>query len=561
MRVRLFAFLAVVSLVAVPGAARSAAAEKTAEPAAVGQFQSIAELIADIKYLASLAGHEEEARQFDEMIKSQVGEKGLQGIDTKKPWGFYNTDVGTPGTILVPISDEKAFLDLLDHLNQKVEKGDDGIYSLSPDFPPVTIYFRFAHKYLYATAQDKDIIAKEKLLDPAKVLSPNRTSTVSLLLHLDQIPDGLKRMGLGQFEVAVANAKDEKPVGETDAQHAFKVQFLDDLVKRVNRFAKEGGDLDVRLNVDRKAHRLTAEATVTGKSGSKLKTNIADLGKETSLFGSMVGAGSAMNMLAHGALPADLRKAFEPVVDEAVSKALEHEKDETKRQQAEKVLKALNPTFKSGEVDAGFSLRGPNADHFYTVLAGIKLTDGKAVENALRDLVRTLPERDQAKVKFNAEREGKVRIHRVDAQDSYDTKARHVIGSNPIYIVIRNDAALITAGPDALQAIKDLATAEPIAQPQFEFDMGLARLAPLMAKEHPEAGKAAEQAFAKAGKGSDKIRFSVQGGDALKVRFSMQAAVVRFFSRVAEISGQHAQQTFREVGDKIEVSPAPSRKP
>ena len=108
MRVRLFALLAVLSLAAVPSPARSAEAKKAAKPAAVGQFQSIDEIMADIKYLAALAGHEEEAEHFDGIIKSQIGEKGLQGIDTKKPWGFYNMVVGTPGTVLVPISDEKA---------------------------------------------------------------------------------------------------------------------------------------------------------------------------------------------------------------------------------------------------------------------------------------------------------------------------------------------------------------------------------------------------------------------------------------------------------------------
>src|SRR5437660_10747398 len=120
MRVRLFALLTVLSLAAVPAPVRSAETDKSSEPAAVGQFQSIDQIIADIKYLAALAGHGEEAKQFDEVIKSQVGDKGLQGIDTKKPWGYYNTDIGTPGTFLVPISDEKAFLALLDHLDQKV---------------------------------------------------------------------------------------------------------------------------------------------------------------------------------------------------------------------------------------------------------------------------------------------------------------------------------------------------------------------------------------------------------------------------------------------------------
>ena len=44
---------------------------------------------ADFLYLAKVAGQEEKAKQFDGMIQSKIGDKGLEGIDPKKPIGAY----------------------------------------------------------------------------------------------------------------------------------------------------------------------------------------------------------------------------------------------------------------------------------------------------------------------------------------------------------------------------------------------------------------------------------------------------------------------------------------
>ena len=290
MPVRVMSFLAVLVATALPAAGRTAETKKeAAQPTLVLRLQSIDDLMADVKYLASLGGHEEEAKQFDAILQAQVGDKGLQGIDTKKPLGLYTTlspdVVSSTGVVLVPISDQKAFLDLLERVNQPAEKGADGIYTISPTNVPMAIYLRFANRYVYATARDKSALDKDQLLDPATVLAASRPATVSLAARLDQIPDGLKQIALQQFELEIANAKEKKAPGETEAQQKFKEEFLDDFAKRVSRVIKEGGEVAFRLNIDRVAHELTAEASLSGQSGSSLAGEIADLGHTKSVFG------------------------------------------------------------------------------------------------------------------------------------------------------------------------------------------------------------------------------------------------------------------------------------
>jgi hypothetical protein len=349
-------------------------------------------------------------------------------------------------------------------------------------------------------------------------------------VHLDQIPDELKQLALVEMEGQIQKAKSEKAPGETEVQHKFKEQVLEDSWQRIKRVTTEGGQLTLQFNVDQKAGQLTAEMGLTGKPGSKLTANINELGKSQSLFAGALGKGSALSMLAHWTAPPELRQAFEPVVDELVSKALQNEKDETKRKEAEKFLKALDPSFKSGEIDVAFSFRGPTAEKHYTILAGIKVKDGAALDTAVRDLVKALPERDRAKVKFDIETVSNVKVHRVDAQKEFDAKTRETVGDHPIYVAIRDDAVLVTVGPNGLNALKEMLAAQPKVGPQFQMEMSMARLAPLMARENKHAAEAADKAFGKAGKDKDKIRFSVEADKTFKVHFSMEAAVVTFFS-------------------------------
>jgi hypothetical protein len=61
-------------------------------------------------------------------------------------------------------------------------------------------------------------------------------------------------------------------------------------------------------------------------------------------------------------------------------------------------------------------------------------------------------------------------------------------------------------------------------------------VAPLIDQGRAEAAeKAAKETFANAPSGSDLVTFSVQGGPSLKVKWSMKALGVTFFTRVHDL--------------------------
>ncbi len=550
MLTRWFPALAAGCLLATAVPAPAAESEKP-EPTFVARVRSLDALIEDAKYVATLAGGGEVAKQVEGIIKARIGEKGLDGIDTTRPLGFYATVGGglddTVAVAMLPIKDEKALLGLLKGLKLDAEKGKDGLYTVRPDFLPVEVYFRIVNKYAYVTAINADAIAEKKLLDPATVKPEGASTLASASLYINRIPDAIKQIALSQLEARSQQVQEQKPPRETEAQEAFRVRVLKDLTAAAAAVIKDGKELTFKFEVDRKAGKLAAVYSLTGKSGSALEKEIGELAKMTSLFGGLLGTDTAAGGLVHFTLPRDVRKTLGPVVDEGLKQLAKREQDETKRALAERFLKALAPSLKSGELDALVNLRGPGGDGKYTLIAALKLKDGTAVEKVVRDLVKLAPETERAKIKMDAARAGEVAIHEVTIKDNTDKGVKKLFGEGPLYFAFREDAVLVTLGEDGLAALKAAVAAKGKASPMIRFEMSLARLAPLIrvVSKNDAVGKMAAKFFREDAKDPGRVRISLAGGDALTARVTVSAAVIKFLGQAA-VKGAAAQEPNQE---------------
>src|SRR5262249_22957225 len=135
--------------------------------------------------------------------------------------------------LLVPVSDEKAFLGLFEKFDVKPEKGADDVYTMNLPGLPVQAFVRFAHKYAYVALPDKAALTKDRLVPPAKLFAAKQTEVASARVQVDHFPDNLKQLALGQVELKLANLQDEKVEGETEAQHAFRVAVLKEVARYV----------------------------------------------------------------------------------------------------------------------------------------------------------------------------------------------------------------------------------------------------------------------------------------------------------------------------------------
>jgi hypothetical protein len=536
MRTRVLLSAALLGLLAVPGLPR-AAEPKSAGPTVVLRVKSLDGILDDFAYVARAAGKEEEAKQLQKMVLAQAGAKGLKGIDRTKPLGLYATVGKTAGEStavgLIPVADEDAILALLDNLNLKAEKGDDGLYTVTSDKSPAPVYFRFANGYAYVTVQNKDALDKAGLPAPGEVLPAGENALLSLTAHLDRVPEPLKKLFLEQMQDKVDEGKKQRDPMETDAQHAVKEETADELAGVIAAVVKDGRALEARIDVDRTADELVAELSLDALPKTDLAGTIHNLAGVKSLFAGLAGRHAAFDVQARLAVPQRGLKVLGEALDEQARKELLKETDKAKREQGEKLLKALLPTFKAGELDVGVSIRGPAADKTYTVVGGMKVKDGEGINKAVRDLVAGLPEDKRKEVHFDAAKAGSVAIHKVDVSDP-DAKTRDAFGPNAEgYFAFRPDALVFAVGGNALAAVKEAVALEPKPGAPFLLDMELARMAPLMEHDNPGAVKAAEDAF-RTGRDADRLHIGLEGGKALRLSARITPQAVLFFSQVKE---------------------------
>jgi hypothetical protein len=512
----LFALAAVLCQFVLPLPA-GAADFKTPTPAVTVRVHSLTGLLGDLKHLAGEVGQDKMLKPLESFLDAPGG-KGPDGIDRGKPFGFYVTGGAGGDSALValaPVTDEKAFLDWLNRLGVKTEKGKGGLYTGDLPGAPFSLSFRFSDGYVCATLGDEAALNKDVLLSPAQVFPSGQARLIAAELRLDQMSDHLKRLLVLQYRQAFR-------LGETGGEPEPRKQILEDACNPLETVLRDGRELQVSLDFERRSGDLVAELTLDGKPKSPLADTLAAMGRSRSLFGGVPAEGTALHALANLTLPESARKALAAVIDECTDKA---------GPLAAGMLKALAPSLKSGELDAVVSLQPPTPDTGkpHTLLLGVKLKDGPSVDRAVRDLVKDLPPADRDRIRLDADKV-KVPVHHVDVQKELGAGGKKAFGDGPARVAIRGDAVFVALGAESLPTLKEAMAAAPQAGPQAFFEAHLARLAPAIALDQGDdkgmVAKAAGEAFP--GGARDRLRFSLEGGPALKVRFDMNAAVLKF---------------------------------
>ncbi len=529
---------ALLGLMLVMPAATRAAEDKAEKPAVVVRLASLDSVRADLRYLAEVVGHGEQVKQFDALLQSK-----LDGIDPKKPIGAYGwvgrTGIDSQLVVLVPVRDQKAFLGLFDNFDAKPDKGDDDVYTVNLDKVPAPVYFRFANDYAYLTLRDKEVLDKNKLLAPAAVLPAGQIGMLSLLVNIDQIPENLRELALGNLENQLANVKDKEVPKETEAEKKLRLAVVDELSSGLKSLFNNGGETALRLDVKRDSSDLSLSLSVAGKAGTSLATTIQNLGRVQSVTASLIGADSAINGAMTVSLPEKLRELLAPAIEDQEKKALARAKEPAEREALGTLLRSLRPTLQSGELDFAADLRGPGEGGLYTGIFGIKVKDGAAIDKALRQIVAGLPPKERKTVTLDVDKVGAVAIHRI-VPDRNDAEGKRLFGDNPLYVAVRSNEVLASIGPKGLNALKDAVETTPKSAGVMELQMSLRRLAPLMVKDNPSAPEVARQVFAD-GKDNDKLRITLEGGKTLKLHLDMKAPLVAFFNKLQQAKKSQAK--------------------
>lgn len=495
-------------------------------PSVLLRLKALEELIGDLRFLAEESGREREAKQVEGILKARTGPNGLEGVDVKKPIGFYAnlkpslTESET--MLLLPIADEKTFVAFLETLGFKATKDKDGLYTLPAENIPVPLLFRVANGYLYGTVKLSD-----KMTLPAKLPAPDAilgtgASLVALTVNVDQIPEQIRKLGVSSSGLILGNLKDQDMPGATEKQKAVRDAVVDLLSRFVRGVLEDATSSELKVDVDRKAKDLSVSFHLDSKPGSWLAKELGGLTPAKSGAAGLVGKDSVMGGFLHLAMPAELRKVANAAIEEAIGKGMAN-LDANAKDLLTPLIEALKPTATSGTLDVGLDVRGPGKKGKYTMVAAMQIEKGKGIEKAVKDLLAKLPAKDKAAITTDVATEAGVNIHRVQ-QSKVEPGAQELFGDGPLYFAVREEGLVVAMGEDALDTIKEAVRGKVGAGQPLRVTLSAAKLAPLM--QQKGAKEAAKKAFVEAG--SDQVRLSVTSDARMEVKLSVRTAVLRF---------------------------------
>ena len=513
-----------------------AEAPPTTSPGVVIRVASLDQLIKGLVFVAEQAGKGEVPNQVEKLLKSLTGEKGLEGIDLKRPFGFYGqlTEgvIDSVFAVVIPIADEAAAIGHLDRLQLRGEKQEDGCYKVEIPNSPVPAYYRFANKSVYITVQNPANVAVKKLLPPEKAL-PVDSSLIGLTIQIDQIPEKLRKLALGQVEMKLAQAKKQKIPGETAAQNKLRLKSIDLGMHYLHAALEEGKSLHLGLQVNPEGNDLGAALSFTAKDGTPSAMGIGALGQLKGIGTSLSSGDNAIQAFLHAGLPDSLREVLGQVVDEALAKIPLDHLDDGPRGIAEQAIKAITPTLKMGEIDLGASLRRVGKQDLYTFVAGMKIKDGAGIEKTIKEIVKKAPEPLEKIITVDADKVGEVNIHKVVLPHQPPSFAKFY-GDGPIFVAIREDALLLAFGEDALAALKKVVAAQSQVTKPIQLDIAINQIAPLLAMHDPNVSKAAAEAFTQTPP-QDKLSLFLQGGKSLRLQVNLMGPVLHFIALTDEL--------------------------
>ncbi|HKB00809.1 MAG TPA: hypothetical protein VKD90_01255 [Gemmataceae bacterium] len=529
-------------LATAPLAAAPRPGEKSDGPAIVGQAKSFNDLLEMTKATVKNVGGEQFYKMFEKDALPNLDPGKLPGIDPKRPFGLYgilDADVTKwRGVLLIPVTSERDFIDMLDRFDIRTTKGKDaGTYDVvvPPDVPfPVAL--RIHKQYAYVSLGGFDALETKVILDPKDVISDKEKGVAYLSIRPDRMSPETRKYLLAAFSEQTDRLKEMIP--EAELKDAF--HLTQRLVARWLKLVfDEGKEVALRLDADTKTGEVFLDISIEGQPKSSLATAIAARKPTTNAFATLVGPDYAHKMFVTAPLFADEAK-------EAAVKMVEHWQKVCARDLAtappeaaalvEAGLKSLKATVESGELDFAGAIRGPNKDGFYTAVAAVHCKEGAQLEKAIRAAVK-VDEKVKAMFKFDAGKVGDLSVHEIDLSTEAGGPAKKIFGDGQkAYFTFGKNAIFASYGPDGMNLLKEAIAAKPGPAPVFDASSDPKKAGELIKRMIPEGNPNAGVAF-RAGwleSMTTGMRVTVDGGEKLKVRASYNVGMLlMFFGAVA----------------------------
>ncbi len=494
------------------------------------RVQSANDLTGYFEYVGSFAGQGEQGKQFAELIKAFGGEKGvIEGVNLKKPLGAYA--VFSPGmvdsqfVVMLPVADEKAFVNLLkNRLSIEAKDEGDGLYSFTMPKVPTPFFFRLHEGYACVTVLDPKHIEPKSLLAPEAFFKEKEAALLSVVLHLDRVPEEFRKVFLAQMELKI---NDSKPANKNAGEDFGFWLVTEGGMRAVTSLMNEGRTLTLKLLVAPKTDDVTLAITLTALEGSDLAKSIAALPSKPALAALAANAKNPVVAFAiSAAVPASMKKELASKLDDVLDDAAKNAG--AQRDVVSRILESFAPTLKSGDYEFGVAITGEAEDGKLRLVAAAKAKDGKEVERLAREYASFVPA-EQAKFEFDVAKTASGSLHKLSV---YDGDLKRLYGSETVWAGIGDSLYVLGFEPKGDEA-KRVASLTPGTSDMLMLRVAATRLEPLIdPSTDPGMIKDVEiEVFGDAVKpGADEAKLTVKGGEQLAITLNLKGKMVEFMT-------------------------------
>jgi len=502
-----------------------------AEPVYVLQVQPVGKTLADVRVVAEKFGGKAALDKVNEGITEKLGENGFKGLDLTRPVLGYSLNVSDPenlgGFLIVPVTGEKDFLELLKRAEIDAEEVKDakGLYAL--EMPegvngaekPIRLRFVGNNAYVGINVEDAEMAAG-KLVAPEKVAFPAENALLALRGYSQRVPKDAAEKGQEQLKKA-AEMIDGLPIPEQIKEAYGAVMKLS--ARMSEQLAKESDVTDVRVNLDPKSYDLVIDTVVKPLPNTALAKDLAARKPTTNRFAGMLTPDTVVGFATKLPLfTPEIRK----LVVEGVKAGVKSQEDkipEPAKAIADASVAGLLRTVESGSFDIAFALTGPNKEEAYGVNLGISFEDPSAIEKEFKAALKNLPDGVQGFVKFDAAKVDGVGIHTINVGGFVPANGQKILGANAVVaLAFAPKGIYVSVAADAVAQVKLALAAKPAATPVLKVVTNGKRLADILELSGVPIPPESTAMFDKEDKQTTAMTVTVEGGDALTMRYTIR---------------------------------------
>lgn len=526
------------------------------KPVAVVSVASYDELMGDLQFVGKLADRPELATGVSGMLSLVTGGRGLEGMDKARPVAAVIQTDGQKfsGYGLVPVTDLKKLLAVVEPVVRKIVDKGDGVYEIQTD-QGRNIYVKEKTRGWAAVCESQDALGNLPEDPAASLTKASEKYDLAVTVYVHNLPEKNRQDFLAQMRERAERQMQPLP-GESEAENSVRKRLMERAVSSVAKVVEEIDQVALGVTVDHKAEKFSLDVSATALPGSQSAKDLASLANAKSAFAGLLLPGAAMTGNLAVKVSAedvkDLAEAIEVLKPRAMEqidrRARSAEEGKVQKEIVGSLLEATRKTIASGRSDGAMSVvMAPDA---VTLLAGWYTADGPTVERMFRQIV------DAARganadfvnrvVKLDAGQVRGVNLHTASiplpSEMRDREKAVRMVGETlEIVVGVGRESVYVAAGRDAMKTLREAIERSDTAAKVSPMKLSIA-LGPLFKfaaevgeseRERQMAAKAAEALEKMSGKDHlNLVAEPIERG--IQVRFEAEPDVLKILGVLAK---------------------------